>query len=398
MDRVFIETANFPVNEVNEASAKEKQGGGRPPYWEMVFWWTRKPLASARAIIAGSLLPSSTASPDFKYNLKLFRDIVTHRKNPTIPVGWREIFENSKLLDPFAGFGSIPLEAIRLGIGEVVAVELLPTAYIFLKAVLEYPKDFGKKLVNDVKRWSEWIIERLREDPDIKELYDEDVAVYIGTWEIRCPHCSKWTPIVGNWWLARVSKETSEEEEEGARSGVFKRLAWMIPVKAEDKIAIKIVDLNSELCRKTIRAKINAREGTITVDRNEYHVPQPNIDARRETAICLHCNNPIRKGVEDWYVKEALHGWNQNLERYLTGQLDLKTLLEETKARPRILARVKIVNRDLVFEPATEEDNQKLWQALEKLRQRWGDPDIPTEPIPFYGNVGGGLRLSLIHI
>lgn len=26
----------------------------------------------------------------------------------------------------------------RLGVGEVVAVELLPTAYVFLKAVLEY--------------------------------------------------------------------------------------------------------------------------------------------------------------------------------------------------------------------------------------------------------------------
>ncbi|MGC8543707.1 MAG: DUF1156 domain-containing protein [Vulcanisaeta sp.] len=46
----------FPVREVNEYSATEKRSG-RPPHWETVFWWTRKPLASARAVIASALLP-----------------------------------------------------------------------------------------------------------------------------------------------------------------------------------------------------------------------------------------------------------------------------------------------------------------------------------------------------
>jgi hypothetical protein len=48
--RRFIESVRFPFQEVSEASAVEK-GPGRPPHWEMVFWWTRKPLISARAII-----------------------------------------------------------------------------------------------------------------------------------------------------------------------------------------------------------------------------------------------------------------------------------------------------------------------------------------------------------
>ena len=51
----FIESPLFPINEINEFSAREKQGGGRPSYWEMIFWWTRKPLIGARAIITGSL-------------------------------------------------------------------------------------------------------------------------------------------------------------------------------------------------------------------------------------------------------------------------------------------------------------------------------------------------------
>ena len=71
-----------------------------------------------------------------------------------------------------------------------------------MKAVLEYPK-YGKELVEDVERWSKWITERLREDELIRKLYDEDVAVYIGSWEIKCPNCGRFTPLIGNWWLAQ---------------------------------------------------------------------------------------------------------------------------------------------------------------------------------------------------
>ena len=161
-DKRFIETPEFPIREVNEASAREKQGGARPPHWEMVFWWTRKPLASARAVIAGSLLPAGTSPWEFKRYLRL-DEKVPHRKNPNIPPSWRERFERAKLLDPFAGFGSIPLEGARLGLGEVVAVELLPTAYVFLKAVLEYPKwavenRVAKQLVRDVERWGKNVL------------------------------------------------------------------------------------------------------------------------------------------------------------------------------------------------------------------------------------------------
>jgi len=389
-ERRFIESSYFPVREVNQASASEKLGGGRPDFWEMVFWWTRKPLAGARAVIAGSVLPDIINPGEFIYRLRL-NEKTAHRQNPVLGP-WAEKFKKLKLLDPFAGFGSIPLEAIKLNIGEVVAVELLPTAYVFLKAVLEYPKwavdrGLGRKLVEDVKKWGEWVLQQLKNDPDIKELYDEDVAVYIGTWEVRCPHCGKWTPVVGNWWLARVGREASEEEEgeeESERRREFERLAWMEPQRTEDEIAIRVRDLNKELNRGTIRATVNSRAGTVTIEGTTYRVPQPNIDARREVATCLHCGNQIRKGKTDWYIKEALRERNTKLEQYLSGAIDLNKLLNESPAKPKLLAKVKIVNKELVFEPATKEDNEKLWKALEKLRKIWGDPGIPTEPIPAY--------------
>jgi putative DNA methylase len=401
----FIESPSFPIRDINEFSAGEKRGGGRPDFWEMVFWWTRKPLIGARSIIAGALLPDNFSLLEFNHLIRLWPPGIRspHRENPKITPQIREYFSKVKLLDPFAGFGSIPLEAMRLGLGEVVAVELLPTAYVFLKAVLEYPKQFGRRLIKDVERWGKWVADRLREDPDIKELYDEDVAVYIGSWEIKCPHCGRYTPLVGNWWLARVSgrSEESEGEEEGGeeevRGGVFRRLAWMTPYTSSGLVGIRVVDLNRELNISEIDARVDVGQGTVEVSGSVYNVPRSNIDARRETATCLLCNNTIRNAgkSKEWYVKEALKEYNSNLDRYLRGEITLENLLE-SRAKPRILVRVKVINGELVFEPAINEDNEKLWKAVEKIKQIWGDPDIPVEPLPPYGSRGMGGDLKTI--
>ena len=64
----FIESVKFPFSKISDASAVEK-GPGRPPHWEMVFWWTRKPLISARAVIAGCLLDEDTNPNEFLYKI-----------------------------------------------------------------------------------------------------------------------------------------------------------------------------------------------------------------------------------------------------------------------------------------------------------------------------------------
>jgi putative DNA methylase len=408
----LLESPRFPVGVVNQAAAKEKKRGGAPEFWEMVFWWTRKPLASARAVLAAAALPADASVSTFvsqvlraKVNMRGEVENVPHRENPNPPQEWRERFAKMKVLDPFAGFGSIPLEAIRLGFGEVVAVELLPTAYVFLKAVLEYPKwavekGLGQQLVKDVEKWGRWVAEQLAQDPDIKELYDPNVAVYIGTWEVKCPHCGRYTPLIGNWWLARVSKTKAEEEEgeegeeEGARSGFFSRLAWM----DWENGSIKIVDLNKELKAKLIKAKVNAKRGYIEIGSKNYTMRRPNVSAKSKIATCLYCGNQIRyyllklnrhsvkkpKSSEAvWYVKHAIREWNRLLEEYLSGRIELEKLLE-SPARPTLLVKVKAREGDLEFEPATKQDTERLWKALEKLKGIRSDPDIPSEPIPGY--------------
>jgi putative DNA methylase len=474
----FIESPLFPVDVVSEASAREKEGGGRPDYWEMVFWWTRKPLAGARAVVAGAALPATVEPYRFNLMLRLTPDRMlggpktAHRLNPAIPEGLRGYFRGRKLLDPFAGFGSIPLEAVRLGMGEVVAVEFLPTAYVFLKAVLEYPKwvaerGVSEKLKEDVRRWGEWVAEELRGGPDIQELYDGGVAVYIGTWEVVCPTCRRYTPLVGNWWLARVKGDRG-----------YRRLAWMKPVTSGGRVGVEVADLNrihgsvAGAKLKAGKKQIAGREVesyTVEIAGREYSVPEPNVVADADYASCLLCGNtmidreavaelrkhvesearkltrvPVRftdtfyerllvEGVETafrelkeradrgekdqdattyrflrdsrkltafkdlirktlkelgeehtaFYPKKTIRDWNRKLEDYLNGRATLEDL-KNAMARPRLLVKVKVENGDLEFEPATEDDNEKLWKALEKLKAMWGDPDVPKEPIPEY--------------
>ncbi|MEM4445148.1 MAG: DUF1156 domain-containing protein [Thermofilum sp.] len=373
----FIESEKFPFWEVSEAAAVEK-GPGRPPHWEMVFWWTRKPLISARAIIAGCLLPKDTNPKAFLRNIGIGGKKKAAHSNPPL---YR--FPGVKLLDPFAGFGSIPLEAMRLGL-EATAVELLPTAYVFLKAVLEYPAKYGKKLVEDVEKWGQWVIEQLKNDPLIKELYDEDVAVYIGSWEIKCPHCGRWTPLVGNWWLARVKGDKG-----------YKRLAWMEPTVENGEVKIRVVDLNKILGDKAVSSAQVSRTRVVAGGR-EFRVSEANINARRERATCLLCHQPImrvdphtgkhytdaknlpkevRERLEG-YVKYAIKTYNQSLE-----QEDITPL-----GRQRLLVKVKVKNGDLEFEPCTQRDQEKIELAKREVEKmlREGDPDIPREALPTY--------------
>jgi putative DNA methylase len=122
----FIESDEFPVEEISKASSREKEGPGGPLIWRMIFWWTRKPLISARSIIAGSLLPAGINIKQFGEMVKLEKT-TPHKFNPSIPKEWQQYFANKKILDPFAGFGSIPLESLRLGL-DTTCIDLLPPA------------------------------------------------------------------------------------------------------------------------------------------------------------------------------------------------------------------------------------------------------------------------------
>ncbi|RMD59586.1 DUF1156 domain-containing protein, partial [Candidatus Parcubacteria bacterium] len=63
------------------------------------------------------------------------------------------------VVDPFAGGGAIPLEALRVG-ADAFASDLNPIPVLLNKVVLEYIPKYGQKLADEVRRWGAWIKEQ----------------------------------------------------------------------------------------------------------------------------------------------------------------------------------------------------------------------------------------------
>lgn len=179
----LIEVA-LPLEAINVASAREKSiRHGHPS--TLHLWWARRPLAAARAVIFAQMVDDPSSCPDLfptekaqeKERQRLFRIIedlvqwenttnetVLKKAREEIWQSWRracadnadhprakELFNRHKLPafhDPFAGGGSMPLEAQRLGL-ESHASDLNPVAVLLNKAMIEIPPRFvGRPPVN----------------------------------------------------------------------------------------------------------------------------------------------------------------------------------------------------------------------------------------------------------
>ncbi len=229
----LIEVA-LPLDAINAASAREKSiRHGHPS--TLHLWWARRPLAAARAVIFTSLVDDPDdpkANPDFvaacnalpgdgpnvsregdSPRMKLFdfiERLVTWEAttDEAIMEQARELIRIATkgnpppLLDPFAGGGSIPLEAQRLGL-EAHASDLNPVAVMINKAMIEIPPRFagmapvnprdqaggtggGAKwkgaagLAADVRYYGEWM--RARAFERIGDLYPEHKGETVIAW------------------------------------------------------------------------------------------------------------------------------------------------------------------------------------------------------------------------
>jgi len=75
------------------------------------------------------------------------------------------------VVDPFAGGGSIPLEALRVG-ADAFASDLNPVAVLLNKVVLEYIPKYGQRLADEVRKWGQWIKEQA--EKELAEFYPKD--------------------------------------------------------------------------------------------------------------------------------------------------------------------------------------------------------------------------------
>ncbi|MFQ6043178.1 MAG: DUF1156 domain-containing protein, partial [Candidatus Poribacteria bacterium] len=110
------------------------------------------------------------------------------------------------VMDPMAGGGSIPFEALRYGF-ITYANELNPVASVILKATLDYPARFGLSLADDIAQYGKILAERIEER--IGEFFPlqpgERIFAYLWARTVTCPTTGKTVPLSPNWWLQKGS-------------------------------------------------------------------------------------------------------------------------------------------------------------------------------------------------
>ncbi|HOI54442.1 MAG TPA: DUF1156 domain-containing protein [Phycisphaerae bacterium] len=116
------------------------------------------------------------------------------------------------VVDPFAGGGAIPLEALRVG-ADAFASDLNPVAVLLNKVVLEYIPKYGQRLADEVRKWGQWIKEEA--EKELAEFYPKDPdgatpIAYLWARTIQCegPGCGAEVPLMRSLWLAKKGKKS----------------------------------------------------------------------------------------------------------------------------------------------------------------------------------------------
>lgn len=239
---------SLPLEAINRESAREKSiRHGHPS--TLHLWWARRPLAACRAVLFAQLVDDPSAHPD-QFPTEADQEVERKRLFDIIErlVVWENINDEALLkeahdeilkstdgnpptiLDPFAGGGSIPLEAQRLGL-EAHASDLNPVAVLINKAMIEvpplwageapvfpgaaeerisWPKATG--LAQDVLRYGRWM--RDQAEARIGHLYptatlpdgsQANVIAWLWVRTVVCPNpaCGIKMPLARSWWLGK---------------------------------------------------------------------------------------------------------------------------------------------------------------------------------------------------
>jgi len=376
----LIET-DFPLQTVSQESVREKNIR-HGHISTLHIWWSRKPLAASRASILAALLPDDPATRH--EHLKLIEQLasweaVANGGSTSLLQRARALIREAfggrapRVLDPFAGGGSIPLEAMRLGC-ETYALDYNPVAVLLNRCVLEYPARFGapdsapsvplpprddstpSPLLEDaptrsplllaVQAWGDWVLREARKQLERFYPPDPDGSIPVGYYWMRTipcqnPTCGAEIPLTANWWLAKKDN---------------KKIALrIVPDHAHKRVEFEIVGQNGE--------------------------PIP-FDPERGTVARANVECPLCGSVID----------DQTTRR----------LFQEGKAGQRMVAVVlhHPQQRGKRYRLATERDmeaycaaEQELWRVCARLREEWGMEPVPDERIIRTG----GNQMAVLH-
>jgi putative DNA methylase len=366
--------ADFPLRQVSEESVREKNIR-HGHISTLHIWWARRPLAASRATALAALLPDESGQREEL--LALVRDIapwevVSNSNAPQIEKARefiREAFGGRapRVLDPFAGGGAIPLEALRLGC-ETYALDYNPVAVLLNKAVLEYPQKFGQPdsvsnvplpprseehsrsnlellevsderaespLLQAVSAWGKWILEEARKE--LEQFYPKDAdgsipVGYIWARTLPCqnPACGAEIPLMRQTWLAKKDK---------------KKIALrLIPNQHARRLDLEIVGQDGR------PIDFDPEEGTVS----------------RAHVRCPLCGGTIDDKTTRRLFREGKSG-----QRLMAVVLHHPKRTGKTYSLP--------TERDLEAYRAAE---TALEHKRARLREEWGIEPVPDEPLP----------------
>lgn len=294
----LIEVA-FPLKQASLDSVHEKNVR-HGHISTLHIWPARRPLAACRAALIATLLPDPGNAAERKEMLERLGGRVkevTERKREggRIVERVKEVTEGGilhwgresgpdldwfrekireayggrapKVLDPFAGGGAIPLEAMRLGC-EATAMDINPVAWFILKCTLEYPqrlagqtrplpdfvlkdrkfmeaffkaqgfkgaslkaqlaklgleqtpagrqKGFEEVAVNleadlawQVRAWGWWVLQQAKKElaPFYPTVNGKPTVAYLWARTVKCKNCRATVPLLKTRWLCKKDKK-----------------------------------------------------------------------------------------------------------------------------------------------------------------------------------------------
>ena len=232
----------MPARAVGIESLRERQFMSPfPPNVQLHVWWARRPLAISRAAILLSLLPADAdralvervlgfPTPggakrvveaaellevakatgqqiDSPHGTRAFSAAVSPQDFAALAVVLEEAWgELPSVLDPMAGGGSIPLEAARLGLRSYGS-DYNPVAATVMRATVDHPMRFGKRLADRANHWAEEWERRVeaRLGPFMPREASGVATAYLFVRTVPCPETGHPTPLVPDWSLLRPS-------------------------------------------------------------------------------------------------------------------------------------------------------------------------------------------------
>ncbi|MCC6485535.1 MAG: DUF1156 domain-containing protein [Armatimonadetes bacterium] len=379
---------DFPIAVVSKHSVREKSiRHGHPS--TLHLWWARRPLGACRSMLLALLLPDPcdpSCPENFKVNArKALTGLIGVcegdeglRKTLLTFIGevanwdvannsvWIDVArqlvkaahpeETPLVVDPFAGGGSIPIEALRLGC-DAFASDLNPVACLILKVMLEDIPRHGPELADELRRVGTKIKQQAEEE--LAEFYpkDPDGAIpiaYLWARTVRCetPNCGAEIPLTRSFWLCKKANR-----KRALKPGVIRRQGEQPSIEFE------------------IFEPVNEREvasGTVT----------------RARATCLCCNTVLPPERVRAQLAEQ-HGGADVIFDAHGNRIGGARLLAVVTLQPGQQGRH--------YRLPTDQDYRAVLAAQEKLRTlldewerggRKGLCPVPDEPLPPVGTLG----------